>query len=553
MALDTPLTPPELAARFRALGYWKDVTVFERFQAAAARYPHKIAIIDGERQFTYSGLRATIDRIATHLLGFGIPRGGVVAVQNKNSVELAMMHLAAQRIGRLFMPLHDSWREVEVEHCLRQAQVSTLVIPGVYRDFDHVAMIDGMRARLPLLEHVFVIEHRKGSFRDFAELLQPVEIDTAALRAERPDPDEPATVMLSGGTTSLSKISRYSSNNLLNMLDAYAEASGYGPDEVSAAIAPAGTGATGYVFPILTPLLHGATSVILTRWKDPEEAVQLILRHRCTHATAIPTQLTLMVPYLERRKVEDFNLFKVCTNAGAPMPYATAEKVERLMGCKIQSLYGATDGGTPTMTSSDDPREKRLSTVGRVARGCECELWDATGKPAPVGEPGEVVWRGPDKSWGYLGDPAATAAAFTADTFFYKSGDLGQFDAEGYLHIVGRIKDMILRGGRNVSPRSCEEPLIKHPAVLEVAVAPMPDPVLGERACAFVMLKPGMSLTFEEMVSYLKDCKIAVWQLPERLEILDDMPRSTGGKIAKARLTELVTGKLKAEGKLRSG
>jgi non-ribosomal peptide synthetase component E (peptide arylation enzyme) len=183
-------------------------------------------------------------------------------------------------------------------------------------------------------------------------------------------------------------------------------------------------------------------------------------------------------------------------------------------------------------------------------RGCECELWDAKGKPVPAGESGEVVWRGPDKSWGYLGDEAATKAAFTPDTFFYKSGDLGQFDAEGYLRIVGRIKDMILRGGRNISPRTCEEPLMKHPAVLEVAIAPMPDPVLGERACAFVMLKEGKTLSFDEMVRFLTEQKIAVWQLPERLEIVEDMPRSTGGKIAKAKLTELVTAKLKTEGKL---
>lgn len=551
MSLTTPLTSPQLAAQFRAQGYWKDETIYQRFRAAADKYPNKIAIIDGPRRFTYADLVRIIDNVAGNLLALDLAPGSIVAVQSKNAAELPIMHLAAQRIGLLYMPLHDSWRDVEVEHSLKQARACALVIPGIYRDFDHRAMIAEMRDRLPDLRHVFVLgDEPAAGMRDFAELLKPNGCSESELDARRADPDAPASIMLSGGTTSLSKISRYSSNNLLNMLDCYAMTAGYGADDISAAIAPAGTGATGYVYPILTPLLHGATSVILTRWKDPEEAIDLIVKNRCTQATGIPTQLTLMVPHLEKRSVEDFAQFKVFTNAGAPLLHETADRIERLMDCKIQSLYGATDAGTPTMTSITDEREKRLSTVGRVVRGCECELWNPDGTRTAPGEAGEVVWRGPDKSWGYLGDDAATAAAFTAEGF-YKSGDLGQFDAEGYLRIVGRIKDMILRGGRNISPRTCEEPLMEHPSVLEVAIAAMPDKVLGERACAFVMLKQGCTLTFDEMVKFLTEHKIAVWQLPERLEIVDDMPRSTGAKISKKDLTVLVTEKLKAEGKLQ--
>jgi len=551
MALNTPLTSPELAARFRARGWWKDQTVYERVRAAALRDPSKIAIIDGERRISYDVLLRTIDIVAGNLLDLKIPKGGIVALQCKNAAELPLMHLAAQRIGRLYMPLHDSWRDIEVEHALKTAEVTTLVIPGVYRDFDHGAMIAGMHARLPKLKHVFVMDGKPGRFRDFKELFQPHRHSTAALDAERPDPDAPATLMLSGGTTSLSKISPWSSNNLLNSLDAYAEYAGYTSEDVTAAIAPAGTGATGYIYGYLSPLLQGATSVVLSRWKDPEEAIELILKNHCTHAIGIPTQLTLMIPGLERRKPSDFAGFKVFTNAGAPLSRDTAEKIEHLMGCKIQTIYGATDAGVPTMTSIHDSQEKRLSTAGRVCRGSECVLWDGENKPVPAGEPGEVVWRGPDKSYGYLGDEQATRNAFTADGY-YKSGDLGQFDEQGYLRIVGRIKDMILRGGRNVSPRTSEEPLMKHPSVLEVAVAAMPDPILGERACAFVMLKPGKTLSFEEMVAFLTEAKLAIWQLPERLEIVADMPRSTGGKIAKAKLTALVTEKLKAEGKLKA-
>jgi non-ribosomal peptide synthetase component E (peptide arylation enzyme) len=549
MATSKFITSPEQAAKYRREGFWQDKTVYERVRAAAQADPDKIAIIDSQRRFSYADVLRTVDILAGNLLDLGIPKGGVVAVQSKNAAELPLLHMAAQRIGLLYMPLHDSWRGIEVEHTLRSADVTTLIIPGLYRDFDHCAMIAEMLPTLPKLKNVFVLDGKAGPFRDFAELLKPHRHPPQALDQQRPDPDAPATVMLSGGTTSLSKISPWSSNNLLDALDGYAKNTGYTRDDITAAIAPAGTGATGYVYGLLSPLVFGGTSVILPRWKDPLEAIELILEHRCSHGIGIPTQLTLMVPGLEKRRPEDFAAFKVFTNAGAPLTFDTAEKIERLMGCKVQTLYGATDAGTPHMTTIHDSKEKRLSTAGKVVDGVECQLWDAQGKPVPAGEPGEVVWRGPSKSWGYLGDDKATLNAFTAEGF-YKSGDLGQLDPEGYLRIVGRIKDMVLRGGRNVSPRTSEEPLMTHPSVLEVAVAAMPDPVLGERACAFVMLKPGRTLTFEEMKQFLIDNKLAIWQLPERLEIVEDMPRSTGGKIAKARLTALVTEKLKAEGKI---
>ena len=331
------------------------------------------------------------------------------------------------------------------------------------------------------------------------------------------------------------------------MLDLFAESIELTPDDVAAALAPAGTGATGYIFPILTPLLHGATSVILERWHDPEEAIELILKNRCTYATAIPTQMTLMVPGLEKRKPVEFSSFRIFCHAGAPLPYDVGLRIEALMDCITQSMYGTTDGGVPTETVASDSQDKRLGTVGRVLRGFDCELWDENGKKAGPGESGEVVYRGPDKSYGYLGDDEQTQATFTADRY-YKSGDLGRFDADGYLSIVGRVKDMILRGGRNISPRTIEELLIKHGSVLEVAVAAMPDPILGERACAFVQARDGSNLSFEEMIDFLKAEKVAIWQLPERLEIVDDLPRGPGGKILKGKLTELVTTKLKAEG-----
>lgn len=549
MSIQLPLTSREHAARYRKAGLWHDKTLFELFAANAQRHPDKLAIVDGEQRITYGELRQRVDRLAGQLLDLGLAPGDVVSLQCRNSSVMPLVHLACNRIGLLYLPLHDSWRDVEVMHLLRRARARMVIVPVEYRDFNHADMIARIRADLPQLQYVFTLDGAALGARQFSELLEPGQRTQAELDARRPDPDLPAHTMLSGGTTALSKISRFTCNDLMVMLDNFALPARFSANDVIAALAPAGTGATGYIFPILTPLLHGATSVILQRWgNNVPEAVDLIIHNGCTCAVGIPTQLTLMVPEIERHRPEDFGPFRLFFNAGAPLSYDTGLKIEEGMGCVIQSMYGTTDGGCPTVTTVDDPREKRLRTVGRVVPQCECELWGPDGKPVAPGEQGEVVWRGADKCYGYLGDDEQTAAHFTAD-HFYKSGDLGQFDADGYLRITGRVKDMILRGGRNISPLTIEQQLIRHPAVVDVAVVAMPDAVLGERACAFVLLRQDARLSFGEMVEFLKSQHLAVWQLPERLEIIDDFPRGPGGKVQKARLTQIVTDKLKAEGK----
>lgn len=548
MTIDLPLTSPEKAAQYRATGLWQDVTVSERFLAQADRLGNKLAIIVGERRVTYGQLRRDILSVANGLLAQGLKPGDVIAGQLPNSYEVPVLHLACNTLGLLYMPLHDSWRALEVGHLLGQAKVKAVISRHVYRDFDYVGMIAELRGDLPQLTTHFVVGATEAveGIKSFGTLLAGDPLDEEQIASLRPDPDFPAALMLSGGTTAISKVSRYSSNDLLAMLNAAQTGAHFGEGDVAAALAPAGTGATGYVYPVLMPLLNGATSVMLPHWSNPEEAADLIVREGCTYAVAIPAQLIKLLPTLRSRPKSDFHRLRVITNAGAPLPYDAAREVEELTGAVIQSIYGATDAGTPTLTAADDPREKRLGTVGRIVTGCECEIRDPEGKALPAGSVGEVTWRGADKSWGYLAADEQTNAVFTQD-HFYKSGDLGQFDEEGYLKIVGRIKDMILRGGRNISPLVIEEALIKHADVQDVAVAPMPDPVLGERACVFVIPRPDAELQLSELLQFLRGEGLATWQLPERLEIMQEFPRSAGGKTLKRDLTAFVTEKLKAE------
>jgi non-ribosomal peptide synthetase component E (peptide arylation enzyme) len=547
MTMELPLTSPEKARQYRAAGLWQDVTLSERFLAQADRFADKLAIVVDGRRATYRQLQRDVLSVANGLLAEGLEPGDVIAGQLPNSYEIPVLHLACNMVGMLYMPLHDSWRALEVGHLLAQAKVKVVISRHLYRDFDYVQMIRDLRPDLPDLKTHFVIGESAGDgIKPFEMLIAAEPLGTKQIASLRPDPDYPAALMLSGGTTAISKISRYSSNDLQAMLNAARDGARFVETDVAAALAPAGTGATGYVYPVLMPLLNGGTSVMLPHWSNPEDAADLMVRENCTYATAIPAQLIKLLPTFRSRPRDDFHNLRVITKAGAPLPYDAAREVEELTGAVIQSIYGATDAGTPTLTTADDPREKRLGTVGRIVPGCECEIRDSDGNALPAGTVGEVAWRGADKSWGYLGADDQTRSVFTQD-HFYKSGDLGQFDEDGYLKIVGRIKDMILRGGRNVSPLLIEEALIKHADVQDVAVAAMPDPVLGERACAFVIARPGVGLELAGLLDFLRGEGLATWQLPERLELMQELPRSAGGKTLKRELTALVTEKLKAE------
>jgi non-ribosomal peptide synthetase component E (peptide arylation enzyme) len=546
MSLSTmPLTSAEEAANYRRSGIWPDQTVFERFAHAAGRNPGKLAIIDGERRFTFGELLQKTNALAQGFMEAGVQPGDVVAVQLPNSAEQPLLHLALNRIGALAMPVHDSWRDAELPHLLALSGAVAAVFPANYREFDFPALYARLRADLPKLKALYTVGGEAPNTRSLDELLAAVP-DAAALAARRPDPDAPADLMLSSGTTSLPKVSVFSSNDLIALLSPFWERLGLGENDIGATIAPAGTGAIGYVYPLLSPLLTGATAVILRRWSEPEEAIEMLRTHRCTYATTVPAQLIQMLPLLQAAGADSLPALRCVISAGAPLPPDTGRQIEEAAGCRIMGIYGATDGGVASTTFLDDPQELRLSTVGRAQDECEIRLVDALDRPVQPGEAGEIQWRTAGKSYGYLNDPVATAAAFTSDRY-YRTGDLGSLDANGYLRITGRVKDMIIRGGRNISPLFIEQQVCQHPAVADVAVAAFPDRVLGERACAFVELRQGCALSLQELLVFLKARSMPTWQMPERLELMEALPRSAGGKVMKNKLREYVAAKVHAE------
>ena len=341
-------------------------------------------------------------------------------------------------------------------------------------------------------------------------------------------------------------MSQWTDNNLTFLLRDYAEAVEMGPGDIAAAIAPANTGATGYLFPVLAPLLVGAASVLLENW-SPAAAVELLESERATHAAAIPTQLVKMLQENDIGE-RDFSAVRVITSAGAPLTPDTAAQTEDTFGCVVTTVYGSTDGGVITVTRTSDPVEKRRRTVGRPIPGADLVLRDAVkGQPVTIGSSGEATWRTPTKSFGYLNDDERTDAMFREDGWFY-SGDLGSLDEEGYLAITGRSKDLIIRGGQNISPLEIEQIIARHEAVSEVAVVGVPDPVFGERVCVCAVLLPGhTALSLDDVVAYMRAQDIAPYKLPERMVLFDELPKSAGGKLSKVTLRSTIAERAAAE------
>ena len=523
--------------RMYEVGLWDDRTLADVVDGHADAAPDRCAVVDGRSRWSYRELTDLSRRVATVLADLGVSAGSRVAAQLPGCALLPALHLACIRLGALFVPLSTAWRGGELRPLLAAVGAAVLVVPApgavAGDDTDFVALGESLLAERPELRAL--LQARGGAGRDLEDLAAgaaPFAVEGSERSPQRAE--APARVMSSSGTTGTPKAAVWGGNDLKALLlHAVAPRLRLSPDDVAAGLAPAGTGSTGYLFPVLTPLLVGATAVVLERW-SPTAALDLLVAEGATYATAIPTQMVMLLPLaLESADLSRFTRFN---NAGAPLPPATAREIEQRMGCRVQSIYGTTDGGVPVMTSVDDPDEIRRTTVGSLCDGVEVQLVGADGAVQPDGEPGEVCWRH-SKSYGYLHQPDYDAAAFDADCWFH-SGDVGQFDRAGNLRIVGRIKDMILRGGTNIFPAEIEHLVAQHPQVADVAIVGVPDARLGERACAVVVPAAGTTPDLSGLCDFLREREVAVVKLPEELVLVETLPTNAGGKIDKALVRE---------------
>jgi acyl-CoA synthetase (AMP-forming)/AMP-acid ligase II len=532
-------------AAFHEAGLWGDKLIVDYIDNHARRDPDKTAIVDCRETITYATLVRRSENLAAAFKALGLGHGDVVAIRSANWAELPITHLATNRIGAIFLPLSEGFAEADIVHLLRQSRARVLLTASTGW-LDPRAFLEKHRSELALLKEVISLRGAgSGGKLSFDSLANDdswrSQHGTEYLTHARADADAPSHVMVSSGTTGMPKCSLFSDNNsivkvLLQYCKSVAEITSA---DIAAAIAPAATGSTGYNYPILAPLLAGGTSVMLDHWKgsNPEEALHLIEQHGCTYAVVVPTQLAKLIAIPDVNKY-DLRHLRLITNSGAKLPAPVAEAAESLFHSKIQSVYGCSEAGAATMTSVSDPPEKRFHTAGRALLGQELVIKDEAGNPVEQNHIGEVCWRGANKSFGFLNDPEGTSAVWDAAGWL-NSGDLGLIDDDGYLRIVGRKKDMIIRGGQNINPRTIEEVLLRHSSVVDVAIASVPDPVLGERVGAFVVGRPSQTPSLAELSRFVLDQGLAKWNQPELLFLVDDLPRNAGGKVDKARLLKL--------------
>ena len=521
-------------------GFWtRDLTV-DFWDHNAEKCPDETAIVDSKTRLTWSQAKKQIDRIAMGLLERGFNKGDVMLVQLFNSVDLVLIRLACEKAGIFLAVVAPTFRHAELQFVLSKVEAKGVFIPYDFRGFDYYGMFADLRPQVPNLEHIFVTgeEIPGGSISFQAMKKEPLEEKHPRdfLDAFKFSPFGFEEIMTTSGSTGIPKCVQWPDCVRLAHARVGIERLRLTREDVFCAFSPS-TGASTEYLTYRCPPQIPAKTVMMEKF-DPEEACILIEQERITAGGIVPPMITRLIHYPDLNK-HDLGSLRLLLSTAAPLPYEVAREAEEKLGCAILSGYGSMDSGGVSLASIDDPREARFTTVGSPLPGNEVKLVDDEGNEVPHGEIGLVTVRGPHCTEGYYQDPEATREAWK--TGMFNLGDLGRFDGGGRLQLVGRKKDVIIRGGQNIYPKELEDLLVQHPKVLDVAVVKMPDMEMGEKTCACVVNKTGNILGFKEMIAFLLEKGIAKFKLPERLEAFDSLPLApAGNKVNKRALEEAV-------------
>jgi non-ribosomal peptide synthetase component E (peptide arylation enzyme) len=535
-------------------GLWTMDTTSDLWEKNAKRYPDKEAFVDSKRRLTWSQLKLMSDRLGLNLLELGLRRDELIFMLLPNCVESFMMRVACEKAGILCGTALMTIREMEIEHILKTFDAVGIAIPLEFKRFNYFRAIDAMRSRVPKLKHVFVTgkEIPAGTLSIEKMMHPPLEekYNKEWFQDTKIKATEVSIIGFTSGTTGMPKGAEHTQCNRMAMARAYGELPKISKTDTVLNIIGAVAGLSSAFCYNGSAGLVAAKVILLDIW-SPVKTLELIEKEKATVLLAVPAQLTQIV---RRPNIIDYDLSSlrcICTST-APLPYSLARDLEETFKVPVLNIYGQFDGGFISGVSIDDPYEIRRSTVGKPRSGTLIKLIDEEGKDVTLGEVGEVVYTGPSAGPGYYRDLETTLKVWgtLGRDGLCRSGDLAKFDEGGNLILVGRKKDVINRGGQNIYPAEIEGLLLTHPKIKSVAIVPMPDPVMGEKACAYVTVNPEEKFTFEEMISFLKSKRIAPFKLPERLEIREELPLKGDQKVAKEPLKEDIIQKLKEEGKL---
>ncbi len=537
----------ETIRKYTGQGIWTAETLSDLYENNARKYPDREGLVDSVHRLTWYQANQWIDRLALGFLDLGMKKDEMLVIQLPNMVEVPLIRVACEKAGLLCLQSLRTYRHAEMGHILKNLDATGVVIPWEYRGFDHFQMVQDLRKDLPRLKFILVpgdkIPPGAISLKKMVERPIEKEYPAGKLRKTRTPSTEFSLVVHTTGTTGFPKFVEYPACTRVHQWKINADVFGLTKDDIFAVIGPAPGGPN---FPAYTGGPLKAAKIVMLEKFDAEESLKLIDREKCTIVCVVPAQLAMMVQHSNRDKYS-YKSVRYWWCSSAVLDPNIGKEVEEKMGGKVVIVLGATDWGGEVLTPPDMPHDQRLSTVGKPVDGTEIRLIDDDGKDVPPGAIGEIISRSPSGISGYYRDPEATRQAWPDG--WYHLGDLGRVDENGNLRIVGRKKDMIIRGGQNIYPIEIESMLLTHHCVSEVAVVAMPDTIMGEKACAFVVTKKGRSFCFDDMVGYLKQKGFAAFKLPERLENIDAMPMAGEQKVDKKLLRQQIADKLKSEGR----
>jgi acyl-CoA synthetase len=524
------------AAEYRRRGWWGREALADHVARHAASRGSEPAYITADGRLTWRGYDTCSGRLGRALLELGVRRGERVAIQLPDSATVHVALLACEKAGVVAVGIGARAGERELRHIVAKTQAVALISHDEHRG----QPMRAVAASLPGIRHHVVVPRfdRDPSapvVLDGAEAAaaEAAAADPADLAAVRFGPDEFWMVNSTSGTTGMPKCVMHAQNRWWYFHQIAAEVGALSASDVIMSVVPAPFG-FGQWTSHFTPTYLGVPTVVTERF-SPALALELLERERVTVLCAVSTQFRMLLaePAIERR---DLSALRLMFTGGEAVPYEPARRFEQLTGAVVLNFYGSNESGFATATSMNDPQDKRLRTSGRVQPGTELRLYE-DGKDVTASRRGQPGSRGPAVCLGYLDDPQANAELFTADGFLMHA-DVVEVDDEGYLSVVGRTSDLIIRGGKNISAREVEDQVAAHPRVALAAAVPVPDPVFGERVCVYVeLLEPG-PLALEELTEFMLARGVSKEILPERLIVLDELPRSSGDKVAKAELRQ---------------
>ncbi|HBD5083734.1 TPA: medium-chain fatty-acid--CoA ligase [Escherichia coli] len=516
-------------AAYRQQGLWGDASLADYWQQTARAMPDKIAVVDNHgASYTYSALDHAASCLANWMLTKGIESGDRIAFQLPGWCEFTVIYLACLKIGAVSVPLLPSWREAELVWVLNKCQAKMFFAPTLFKQTRPVDLILPLQNQLPQLQQIVGVDKLAPATSSLS-LSQIIADNIPLTTAITTHGDELAAVLYTSGTEGLPKGVMLTHNNILASERAYCARLNLTWQDVFMMPAPLGH-ATGFLHGVTAPFLIGARSVLLDIF-TPDACLALLEQQRCTCMLGATPFVYDLLNLLEKQPA-DLSALRFFLCGGTTIPKKVARECQQ-RGIKLLSVYGSTESSPHAVVNLDDPLSRFMHTDGYAAAGVEIKVVDDARKTLPPGCEGEEASRGPNVFMGYFDEPELTARALDEEGWYY-SGDLCRMDEAGYIKITGRKKDIIVRGGENISSREVEDILLQHPKIHDACVVAMPDERLGERSCAYVVLKaPHHSLSLEDVVTFFSRKRVAKYKYPEHIVVIEKLPRTASGKIQK--------------------